>query len=529
MTTGRGSILWEDGRRVLDRSERDVGMKVVSDLQLDRVLRTVCPDIVLREAFLSVLVSPCTESADINGRTAVLRTFRRIPQLVDTLIETVRHLCTVKNMWDSDRARIHARRAVNPNDRSELLWSARESLVQTAHFIGTANLDIHRLYETLNMFGCTDGWLGELRETAFALSESESSRELRAYADKLERGLLNAHTYEVEFAIGDDMYTEPYFLRDFSATVVTERVRKKQRLPILSLFERNERSEEVGRADTTVAAPPPSVRVSGADLDHCFDTALRAVRETDRYLTSFLRAAIDRLCGLETELYFYKAAMLYCDRYEERGIGLVYPELREAGENVIDIKSLYDVLLLTESMSVLSVVPNDVYFCGGRAGGETAGILITGQNNSGKTVYLRSVGTAVLLAQCGLPIPCTSAIISLRRRIFTVFATSEGELQPLSSAGRFEEEVTEIARVVDALEPSSLLLMNEIFQTTSYEEGAEGMYHILRYMSSCGCGFLFVTHLMGLIEAFASDGGVEVLRTCETPRERYKVKRVQNP
>jgi DNA mismatch repair ATPase MutS len=150
-------------------------------------------------------------------------------------------------------------------------------------------------------------------------------------------------------------------------------------------------------------------------------------------------------------------------------------------------------------------------------------MLVTGRNNSGKTVYLRSIGTAVLLAQCGCPVTAEFAEISVRRRIFTAFARAEGELVPLSSAGRFEEEVAEIAAIVGDMEPDSLLLLNETFQTTAYDEGAEGMAPILAYLSALGCGFIFVTHLTRLIEMLRGTPGVTVMRTSDDPRTRYKI------
>ena len=70
----------------------------------------------------------------------------------------------------------------------------------------------------------------------------------------------------------------------------------------------------------------------------------------------------------------------------------------------------------------------------------------------------------------------------------------------MSRAGRFEEEAAEMAGIVGEMEKESLLLMNETFQTTSYDEGAEGMYHILRHLTRRGCGVIFVTHLTKLAE-----------------------------
>ncbi|MGN1345597.1 MAG: hypothetical protein ACI4V1_02330 [Eubacteriales bacterium] len=525
MAERKPSLLWQKERGVLTREVRDAGKKVIVDLQVDRAFRTICPDTAIREAFLNVLLTPCTDPDEIQSRTAVLRDFARVPQMLEKLIELIRRILATKNAWDSERSRLYSTRRVNPQDKSAVLWAARENLIQTTHFLRTVTLHVHGIYETLNMFGCVDGWLGEVREAAFALSLSRPAVELGVFLEKVEKGLASAHTYDVEFQLDPELRAAPYFLRDFRYVNTYEKPQKKQKAPWLGFFDREKEKKPAPSLSASAPDEPKrSVRVEGMDSDLAFETAARAVQETDRYLTTYLRVLLDRFSALENELYFYKAALEYLHRFDERNVKYVYPTFHGAEENLIDIKDLSDVLLLTESMSVLSVVPNDVYFRSG--GGETSGILVTGKNNSGKTVYLRSVGTAVLLAQCGLPIPCTSAVISVRRRIFTAFAAAEGELVPLSSAGRFEEEVAALARIIDDMEPSSLLLMNETFQTTAYDEGAEGMYHILNYLSSIGCGFLFVTHLLKLKELYGPESSVEILKTSDSPQTKYKVGKI---
>ena len=273
--------------------------------------------------------------------------------------------------------------------------------------------------------------------------------------------------------------------------------------------------------------PERSVPVEGVELEWGQDLSARAVQECDRLFTSFLRTLVDRFAGLEEELYFYRCALYYIDRFEDRGVTYVWPEILPEEENALSCRNLRDLLLLTESMYVQSVIPNDVAFGKGAGENGLSGMLVTGKNNSGKTVYLRSIGTAVLLAQCGLPVPAEEARISVRRRIFTTFAKAEGELVPQSSAGRFEEEVAEIAGIIRAMEPDSLLLLNETFQTTAYDEGADGMVPILTYLAGLGCGFIFVTHLTRLVDRYRAmdraESGVTVMRTSDDPRTRYKI------
>ena len=127
------------------------------------------------------------------------------------------------------------------------------------------------------------------------------------------------------------------------------------------------------------------------------------------------------------------------------------------------------------------------------------GILITGENNSGKTVYLRSVGTAQLLFQAGLPVPCESARMRIFSAVYTCYAAAEKEFVSGNDAGRFEQEVRVLSQLAERIQPNSLLLLNEVFQTTAYSEGAEGLYHILNYFTRHGVNFIAVTHLKELV------------------------------
>ena len=513
----RFTILWNTPRGILSREEKDAGMCVLSDLQIDRAFRRICPDTMLREAFLSVLLTPLTDPGEIGERVKVIRTFAEKPELLNKLTELIRRLMMVKNAWDSERSRLFASRRVNPQDKSLLLWTSRETLVLTARFVRIALMNIRDIHESLNMFGASDGWLGRLRAAAYPIGASGDTEELTVLCEKLEKHLANAHTYEIEFDCDEELRITAPFLREFRFIKIAEKQQKKMKNPLLSLFDRPAKQENPAEKKTIAEETPEmDVPIPGMELEWGLETSAKAVQELDRYLTSFLRTLIDKFSGLEEELYFCRAVLLYSDRLTERNVKTVFPEFLPAEEHTLVIKKLSDLLLLTESMNVLSVVPNDVSCIG-----EGAGTLVIGKNNSGKTVYLRSVGAAVLLAQCGLPVPAESAVISVRQGIYTTFAKAEGELVPLSSAGRFEEEVAQLSAILGRVRPGSLLLLNETFQTTAYDEGAEGMYHILTYLASMGCSFIFVTHLMKLKEMYRGREDICVMKTSDDPRTRY--------
>ena len=88
-------------------------------------------------------------------------------------------------------------------------------------------------------------------------------------------------------------------------------------------------------------------------------------------------------------------------------------------------------------------------------------------------------------------------------------------------AGRFESEVKEVASIVNNIEPHSLVLFNETFQTTSYDEGKDAIYTILLLLTKINSQFIFVTHLTGLFDSMM--GGVKMLET-DSDENKYKLK-----
>ena len=516
----RFTITAEKPRGILSREERTAGAKTLADLQIDRAFRTICPDSMYREAFLSILLTPLKNQEEILERQRIIQFFAETPQSLDRLIDSLRRLLMTKNQWDAERSRLMSSRRVNPQDKSLMLWVARENLVLTAHFTRLLLTSVRDMHETLNMFGASDGWLGRLKDNIYKIACTPDTEILLEYTDKIEKGLAQAHTYEVEFEINEELRANIPFLSDFDFVPLAKKPERQSR-GLFGLFGKSSKNEPETQSTPIAGLPERHVPLRGVDLEWGQDTAARAVQEADRLLTSFLRAVVDRFGELEEELYFYKCVLIYLDRFRDRGVKVVYPTMLGEEENTLNFRNLSDLLLLTESMYVQSVIPNDVHYA--KVEGGVSGMLVTGKNNSGKTVYLRSIGCAVLLAQCGLPIPAEAAEISIRRRIFTTFARAEGELIPLSSAGRFEEEVAEIAEIIRKMEKNSLLLLNETFQTTAYDEGADGMMPILSYLSALGCGFIFVTHLTRLTEKYREEPGVTVMKTSDDPRTRYKV------
>ncbi|MDF2685505.1 MAG: hypothetical protein K0S55_686, partial [Clostridia bacterium] len=113
----------------------------------------------------------------------------------------------------------------------------------------------------------------------------------------------------------------------------------------------------------------------------------------------------------------------------------------------------------------------------------------TGKNNAGKTVFLRAIGIIQVFAQAGLPVPAKAATISIVSGIYSYFSAMD------IGQGRFEEEVSYLSDIIEVIKKGDLILLNEVFQSTSYEEASDALCDVLAAISLSGARAIAVTHL----------------------------------
>lgn len=212
--------------------------------------------------------------------------------------------------------------------------------------------------------------------------------------------------------------------------------------------------------------------------------------ELANLIDSITKQIFDRYGELSRELVFYEAAAEYCAFLADRGVCRTFPTFSDGG---ISVCELCDLQLLADREDISDIVPNGI-----ESDLPDERTVIYGDNGCGKTTFLRSAAMMQLLAQAGLPVPARSARLRIYPAILTQFAEAEKEFEAGNEAGRFEQEVRELAKVIDTAPRGSLVILNETFQTTSYEEGAAGLCGILRYLSDCGISYMLATHMMQL-------------------------------
>jgi DNA mismatch repair ATPase MutS len=203
---------------------------------------------------------------------------------------------------------------------------------------------------------------------------------------------------------------------------------------------------------------------------------------------------------LQIELAFYVGCSNLADQLAQMAAPHAFPVPAASHERCYAYQGLYDVCLaLTMKQKIVS---NE-----GTADSKDL-VMITGANQGGKTTFLRSVGLAQLMMQCGLFVPATSFRANVCDGVFTHFKREEDATM---TSGKLDEELGRMSEIVDAITPDSLLLFNESFAATNEREGSEIGRQIVSALLERRIKVFFVTHLYELARGFYDQGMVNTL------------------
>lgn len=432
----RLSVLFPPGADGLpDRSVagRPASPDTLKDLALDPVVQRVGAKAApgLRE----VMATPLTDAGAVGYRQAVVADLRhrQVRAVVEAFGNRMRQTATQRE---------HATAA---RDR-------QESTVWASHAAAGYVAAVEELAAALAAV-VADGHATSPALTSFAAhvagyARGEAFGRLRAHATRVETGLA-----QVRFAV---------WVRGPKVTVAPTGDEPDLQQQVLATFERFRQSDGgvEGRAATT-----------GPGLDHVQASVLDRVALLFHDLFADAAALADAAAtqvpdptigAVADELAVYLAYLDLLAPAEAAGLPTCLPAVSSDSKQ-LSVRDAWDLPLGLDLVAdKRPVVTNDL-----ELHDPERVIVVSGPNQGGKTTTARTFGQLHHLAALGFPVPGRDAHLMLADQVLTVF---EREETSADLDGRLGAELVRVHHVLDALTPASVVVLNEVFSSTTLQD-----------------------------------------------------------
>ena len=196
--------------------------------------------------------------------------------------------------------------------------------------------------------------------------------------------------------------------------------------------------------------------------DHILSKTVKNLKEV---LNKYVGLSIMNITALIPEFIYYVRWAEYVKRHVDNGFAFCKAALLSQEKSGVSMhaRDFYNLKLADFVEKAPDIVVNDLDFDTQRNL-----YLLTGANRGGKTTITQAVGLLYVLAQGGIFVPAGKFEFRPVDDIFTHYPADEDKTLDY---GRLGEECKRFRELFAQCSPDSLLLLNETFSTTSFEEG----------------------------------------------------------
>jgi len=216
-----------------------------------------------------------------------------------------------------------------------------------------------------------------------------------------------------------------------------------------------------------------SIKVAEGEVRFALDQILRERTAWIVGEAEGLEAALDLLTTLD---------LLQARVRLGRTMDATIPEFSKNGEiRLLSARNPY--LLLKGS----KVIPNTIEIAG-----DKSFLVVTGPNTGGKTVTLSTVGMCYLMLSAGMPLPVADgSLVAPMRALSALIGDAQDMERDLST---FSGHLEALQSLLDAVEPGSLVLLDEIATGTEPTQGAALAIAVLESLAARGGRGIVTTH-----------------------------------
>ena len=406
-------------------------------------------------------------------------------------------------------------------DKSDSLWTLTRRLQEIDAYITC----VENLHQSLAKAEIHSAGLLALQEYIRSICKEAYFAELKADIDSLRLqtrkiksitlGINLNENYQAEsmgiVSLNDKKFSKPGILSGF-----TQKLSQKDQVQNGTSWENNytyhapdlESPENMGvfeksmRVITAATNPLMGVGIGLSKVAEN-DTALNVVefmdqvathmisltvRELKSVLAKYASVNIYEITGLIPEFLYYIRWSEYIEKLTAEGFVFSKASIREQGEaaGMTSAEAVYNLKLVSIEKAE-NIISNDLVI-----DAEHWVYILTGANRGGKTTITQAIGQLFVLAQGGIYIPGKGFSFAPVDCIYTHFPADEDKT---ADFGRLGEECARFQELFHACTSTSLLLLNETFSTTSFEEGYYIAQDALKAILVKGIRTIYNTHM----------------------------------